>query len=857
MNLNTSNAPSFQKVLDGELQSDGKIIYVGGIYRIDNPYVHSYGFIARNNVDGTKDNSFNNTGFITVCSGQLQAVTIQNDNKIVAVGGNGIHRFLSNGDVDTSFNLKGSLNIILNHQVMEINDVNIQNDNKIVVSGYIPTNTDFDFAVVRINTDGTLDSTFDGDGILLISNDFRNDYAFSNKIMDDGKILIAGYSKAGTKSDFALAKINSDGTLDSTFGTNGKVISTISTGNDLIRNIEIQSDGKVLVFGSTSLKFTMVRYTSDGVLDTTFDTDGILILNHNMGIGNPRLKILLNGKMILAGTSDNDYKVIQLLADGSYDSTFDSDGVLIVNENKDSLNFLIEKPDGKLITGGYSYDVSLNDYTIKEFELDADGAILSNNTKKLYLSYETNLGASIELNDQSILTLSSDFINNQASIVIKKILANGEQDMSFGISGRVDIPYGTTSGLSKAIQLSDNKILVSTYSASLIRLNPDGQLDSTFGTGGVLNIRNLSNALGVIDDFIISNDNKILLAVDYYDSNDGSDNTGVLKLNMNGTIDNSFGTNGIVMYKFNEDDNYYEYPVSIIQDFSDKIVLTSLSSNRSEANNSDINVSKLNFDGTFDNTFGTNGKVTHICNEPISQYGIINTSENGYIINYSSYGGLIKNGYSHTMKLNNDGTINTNFGNNGIAEDFAGSSNTSAMILQTDDKILKAGIKNNQFSISRYNPDGSIDITFGNSGEISTPISIESKIDNILIQSDGKLLATGYSFDGDRQVITLARYGGLTLGTIDFAIAKNNILVYPNPIELEATFEYSLNQNTTVSIAIVDLEGRIVKTIATNQEKAAGKQLLNISLDSDMSSGNYFIKISSPQGTQSVQIIKK
>ena len=103
----------------------------------------------------------------------------------------------------------------------------------------------------------------------------------------------------------------------------------------------------------------------------------------------------------------------------------------------------------------------------------------------------------------------------------------------------------------------------------------------------------------------------------------------------------------------------------------------------------------------------------------------------------------------------------------------------------------------------------------------------------------------------------MARYTDLNLGNIDLSSPKNSLLVYPNPIEKEATFQYTLNNNETVSIELIDVQGRVLQNIITNENQSAGLQSVCISLNENIASGNYFLKIASSKGDQSVQVIKK
>lgn len=103
----------------------------------------------------------------------------------------------------------------------------------------------------------------------------------------------------------------------------------------------------------------------------------------------------------------------------------------------------------------------------------------------------------------------------------------------------------------------------------------------------------------------------------------------------------------------------------------------------------------------------------------------------------------------------------------------------------------------------------------------------------------------------------LLRFTNLQLGNLAFENQNPSLLVYPNPIEKEATFEYTLENNETVSIELIDLQRQIVKKMATNENQQAGKHELHLTLGANLTSGNYFLTISTAKGKQSVQILKK
>ena len=184
-------------------------------------------------------------------------------------------RYNSDGTLDTSFSGDGKLTTAIGAGNDFGYSVTVQADGKILVAGASHNGSNYDFALVRYNSDGTLDTSFSGDGKLTTAIGASDDYGYSVTVQADGKILVAGYSANGSNNDFALVRYNSDGTLDTSFSGDGKLTTAIGAGHDEGYSVTVQADGKILVAGYSSNgsndDFALVRYNSDGTLDTSFD----------------------------------------------------------------------------------------------------------------------------------------------------------------------------------------------------------------------------------------------------------------------------------------------------------------------------------------------------------------------------------------------------------------------------------------------------------------------------------------------------------------------------------------------------------------------------------------------------------
>ena len=258
------------------------------------------------------------------------------------------------------------------------NSVTLQADGKIVVAGYgAGSETGRDFAVVRYNTDGSLDTTFGTGGKILtpIGTGTLADIAYSVTVQADGKIVVAGQGGgSGSTPDFAVVRYNADGSLDTTFGTGGKILTPTSAGslNDYGNSVTVQADGKIVVAGQGETSgagddVVVVRYNVDGTLDTGFGTGGKIVTPVGTGtsgdVGNS-VKVQADGKIVVAGYGTGsgtgiDFAVVRYNANGTLDTTFGTGGTgkiltpVGTGTSGDTGTSVMIQADGKIVVAGY------------------------------------------------------------------------------------------------------------------------------------------------------------------------------------------------------------------------------------------------------------------------------------------------------------------------------------------------------------------------------------------------------------------------------------------------------------------------------------------------------------------------
>ena len=284
-----------------------------------------------------------------------------------------IFRFNSNGTTDTTFGTNGLVKYSINtfNTLRErFLDVAIDSSNKILAVGYTTAdaNSKTDAVVMRFDSNGILDTSFASNGVLKL-NIADSDYFSQIYLLNDSKILLVGATTiTSTNQDFLLAKIDNLGVFDSTFGTNGMATIDFNSGVDAPSKLFFKPNDKIMIAGSSTINTLSVRaafaqINSDGSLDTSFSTDGknttsIAVPNH-YNIGAPFIDLLPDNKYIITSTTkrnDNstnnyDYAVARLNENTTLDTSFSSNGVyvnVITATNEYARNVYVQS-DGKIL----------------------------------------------------------------------------------------------------------------------------------------------------------------------------------------------------------------------------------------------------------------------------------------------------------------------------------------------------------------------------------------------------------------------------------------------------------------------------------------------------------------------------
>lgn len=327
-------------------------------------------------------------------SSKARGIAVQPDGKVLlageCVGGlNGTDfctlRYNSNGTLDTDFGVAGAAITSFGPNKDTANAIALQPDGKIVVAGgcwlYAPLDS---FCATRYNQDGSLDPNFGSGGKLVTTVEILYEWAVANAIaiQPDGKIVFSGTCTSnGTDSFFCATRYNLNGTIDTAFGSNGKVMSLLGTGSNKALAMTLQADGKIILAGGChnglNNVFCAARYTTLGALDTSFATGGMLV-DSGGTIGLFRaVAVQPDGKLLFANGCSAIVMswicVTRYRANGQLDSTFGVGGTAATTPDINAphvANAVTIQSDGKILVAGYCGNGTNVDFCLLRYHSD-------------------------------------------------------------------------------------------------------------------------------------------------------------------------------------------------------------------------------------------------------------------------------------------------------------------------------------------------------------------------------------------------------------------------------------------------------------------------------------------------------
>lgn len=715
------------------IQPDNKIVVVGaatGTADLDFA-------VARYFPDGGPDFSFGTQGRTTTHFGagndSARAVVLQSDGKIIVAGpahdATGLHlglvRYTANGTLDTTFGNGGKVVAAIG-SVDSANAVALQSDGKIIVAGFTSGGSFQDSVLARFNPNGTLDTTFGTTGSTATSLASNNDEITAIVVLGDDSIQAVGHGIDGTFEDFILTRYTANGALDTGFGTNGVVVSDLFSSDDVARALAIQTDGKIVVAGSSSngsnRGFAVARYSATGTLDATFGSSGRVMYQVGDNADANAIAIQNDGKLVLSGVVDsagvNELAIARLTSTGLYDTPFGSLGVLRTRfGNNDAANAIAIRNDNRIVVAGYAGTGATFDFALVGIRPDGqpDDTFGTGTGKVL-----TALGPN----------------DSVANAVVRDT------------QGRLVVVGRNSNGV-------DNDFAVARY-------QQDGGLDGSFGAGG-----KVFTGFGTGDDVAsavgLQTDGKIVVAGSARPSS--SSDFAAARYNTDGTLDTTFATTGKATTSFSSGDDFGR---ALVVQSDDKIVIAGAAAN---GPNTSFGLLRYNTNGTLDTSFNTTGTVTTVL-------GTVSSGANA--LAQQSDGKLVAAGFSYDgsffsfalARYTTAGALDSTFGNSGkVTTSIRGiDDKANAVAIQSDGKIVVAGpslsATDFDFAVVRYLSNGTLDTTFGGTGTIITPIGADDDLaTGLVIESSGAVVVAGSSSNGTNYDIAIARY--LSGGSLD------------------------------------------------------------------------------------------
>ena len=811
-----------QSLGDIAIQSDGKIVVVGDISASQSTRADL--IFARFNSDGTKDisdviyfsNSHENYG---------KAVVIQADGKIVLSGiitpddGRGpllsLARINQDGSLDKStFGIDGKVTTPLFDFDNSHSALALQPDGKIVLTGTVFKNGGIDgnLAVVRFNSNGSLDTLFGGTGI--VNTDFgNNEQADDLVIQADGKIIVEGTTSSAGTSDFLLVRYNNDGSLDATFGTNGKVITDFGNNTETAMGIVMQPDNKVVVVGTSGENAILARYDT-GTTNTTQTTtltfnsidayDGwILESGENSNRGGTLDK---TAKVIFVGDDAKDRQYRGIL---SFNTNSIPDNAVITSAQVKIKRQTVVGTDpfnthGNLLleirNGAFSNSITLN---VEDFSAIANIGSTQDKFSGAMLNWHTASLSSINLGlinkygaTQFRLLFSKDDNNDNGADYVKFFSGNSASDLpqlivtysSGGTGNQAPIING---GAALSLSIPENTTTVTGVTAA----DPDGQ-PITYSISGLdAGKFSINPSTGILTFLIAPDFEAIPSGTVYHVTAQASDGslTSTQDISVTVTPVNEFAPvvtsngGGAVIN------------ISVPENTIDVTTIT--------VTDADLPTPPIEYifaggaDDFLFNIDPSTGKLSFLTapsyNTP-NDAGLDHVYNVKFEIQDGEYATPLELVISIINPNSSTGTmLDSTFGSSGVVTTkFNGlPSSTRDIVLQPDGKIVVLGNMQSTKIIARYNINGTPDTSFGTSG--ITSIDFPSFfVKKLALQSDGKLIVAG-----QQRGFAAVRYN--SNGTLDTSFGTNGL----------AALE-SVNPSTDISYYVEDVaiqpDGKIV-----------------------------------------------
>lgn len=679
----------------------------------------------------------------------------------------------SAGDVFTAFGTNGKVNTNIGQADFIVKSQAVQTDGKIIMGGTIENSSEYASFLLRLNADGSLDTSFNSGGKIFIS-EMENIVKIT--LQNDGKIVVGG----SYDFDVVLKRFNTNGTIDTTFGTNGSIINTSTGASRSLQDFVIQADGKFLVlsdFYSGSQDYRVLRYNSNGTPDTSFGNNGSITTD----IGNVEFakniltqsdgKFIVAGTTLTTGTSTTSVFLARYNSNGTFDTSFNSNGkkTLTYTGFNEFYNFEFQT-DGKIVLVFSSYVSSVPKLNVVKLNANSTLDTTFGTNGVANVTAPNNFGNGLKKfkiqSDGKLFIMSATFqmVNNSSNnnFLLVRLNANATYDTSFNGTGYQEFSFFANNDTGGDFSLIGNQILLSGNTEetlilnkiAIAKFNSTGSLDLSFDGDGKAFYTFPYTAYDESKCSAIQADGKIIVAgTSHFNQNSI---LSACRYNVDGSIDTTFGTSGF--FKLNT--QLYDGINTIEVDANGKILL---------GLNNSATVIRLNNNGTFDSTFGSGGFA--IITSTFSSVADIKILPDNSILvagNIFVNSGTVTSTNFMLAKLNANGTLATTFGTNGITT-LTSTANYDQLFLvdaQADGKIVTIGnfsngTNNRDTVIFKTNANGILDTSFNTTGVFTIGIPNTDDVPvGLQIQNDGKILfAMNYELNNKAYVVRITPAG--------------------------------------------------------------------------------------------------
>jgi uncharacterized delta-60 repeat protein len=747
------------------VQPDGKIL-VGGY--AETTLAEDFA-VVRYNTDGSLDTSFGDNGVFSYSFNnedydRISTITLQSDGKILLTGyavdpatGDSpftVVRILSNGVLDSSFGSAGLVRLYFGTFTDQTSEaIAFQSDGKIIAGGTLRDGGQLKVVVARFAPNGAVDSSFANNvGYALIDASGSNNGLSALKVTSTDQIVIAGNTTGPGSWDTMVARLSPEGVLDATFGTGGIYKSDLGTGGrDSAADFVVLADQSLMITGyhDTAGLYTaniyLLKLTTSGTLDTAFNGTGLVSTNTGSNGEYAQNIYEVAGGYFVTGADGGKALTLKYTTAGSLDTTFNATGFILTDPTSfyDSINGSAYF-NNEIYFVGYIYDATEDFLT---FKLKSDGALDTSFQGTGYVitdimtERENEVVDSVRLANDQKLVISKLFGNNDTLLAITRLNPDGTIDSSYGTQGSlfigtVDLNYVEPRSIRL---LSSGKVLIAgdvDDDFLFIRLTQDGQLDTSFKGGGIHRIADPGFTETLYDVIELADGN-------YMGVGQRNSDVAIIKFADTGEVVTAFGTNGIATATVAGNDFG-----ATIHELSDrKLIISAQMSGKAS-------LMRLNIDGSLDTSFGGTGYIQHQYNGVSSEWvkGLKVLSDGSYLM----AGTTSFNGDSdlYLMKVLSDGSLDPDFGTAGkVAFDpESGQYKTLGDFeVLPDGKILVVGDIKRSFVRSslliRFNSDGSLDTSFGTSGirEFEILANTSDVAKGLYVDAANYIWVTGYS----------------------------------------------------------------------------------------------------------------